>query len=91
MKNFIRRFAYVALIGWLALAIADNQDTCRTAQAKTKDTSPVIVGVPLPLSGNLKEFGTMMRNSFEMAIETPVLGHSRESIFGRGCCKKIGH
>ncbi len=70
MKNFIRRFAYVALIGWLALAIADNQDTCRTAQAKTKDTSPVIVGVPLPLSGNLKEFGTMMRNSFEMARDS---------------------
>ena len=28
---------------------------------------PVIIGVPLPLSGNLKEFGMMMKNSFEMA------------------------
>jgi branched-chain amino acid transport system substrate-binding protein len=28
---------------------------------------PVIVGVPLPLTGNLKEFGMMMKNSFEMA------------------------
>ncbi|MCP4669857.1 MAG: amino acid ABC transporter substrate-binding protein [Desulfobacula sp.] len=27
----------------------------------------VIIGIPLPLSGNLKEFGTMMKNSFEMA------------------------
>ncbi len=28
---------------------------------------PVIIGVPLPLTGNLKEFGMMMKNSFEMA------------------------
>ncbi len=27
----------------------------------------VIVGIPLPLSGNLKPFGMMMKNSFEMA------------------------
>ena len=27
----------------------------------------VTIGVPLPLSGNLKAFGTMMKNSFEMA------------------------
>ena len=27
----------------------------------------VIIGVPLPLTGNLKEFGLMMKNSFEMA------------------------
>jgi len=27
----------------------------------------VIIGIPLPLSGNLQEFGTMMKNSFEMA------------------------
>ncbi len=28
---------------------------------------PVIIGVPLPLTGNLQEFGIMMKNSFEMA------------------------
>jgi branched-chain amino acid transport system substrate-binding protein len=27
----------------------------------------VAIGIPLPLSGNLKEFGMMMKNSFEMA------------------------
>ena len=27
----------------------------------------VTIGIPLPLSGNLKEFGIMMKNSFEMA------------------------
>jgi branched-chain amino acid transport system substrate-binding protein len=31
---------------------------------------PVIIGVPLPLTGNLQEFGTMMKNSFEMAQES---------------------
>lgn len=35
-------------------------------QAANKD-SPFIIGVPLPLSGSLKEFGFMMKNSFEMA------------------------
>jgi len=28
---------------------------------------PVIIGIPLPLTGNLEEFGLMMKNSFEMA------------------------
>ena len=28
---------------------------------------PITIGVPLPLTGNLKEFGLMMKNSFEMA------------------------
>jgi len=70
MKNFMRRFAYIALIGWMALAVAAGPDTGKTAQARAKDTSPVIVGIPLPLSGNLKEFGTMMRNSFEMARDS---------------------
>jgi len=28
---------------------------------------PVIIGIPLPLTGNLQEFGMMMKNSFEMA------------------------
>ena len=70
MKNFMRWFAYVALIGWMALAVAASPDIVRAAQAKAKDTSPVIVGIPLPLSGNLKEFGTIMRNSFEMARDS---------------------
>jgi branched-chain amino acid transport system substrate-binding protein len=30
----------------------------------------VMIGIPLPLSGNLKEFGVMMKNSFEMAQES---------------------
>ncbi len=30
----------------------------------------VVIGIPLPLSGDLQEFGTMMKNSFEMAQES---------------------
>ena len=33
----------------------------------TASEEPVIIGVPLPLTGNLQEFGIMMKNSFEMA------------------------
>ncbi len=70
MNKFISRFAYIALIGWLALTVSIAQEAGRTAQAKANDTSPVVVGVPLPLSGNLKEFGILMRNSFEMARDS---------------------
>jgi len=30
----------------------------------------VVIGIPLPLSGDFKEFGVMMKNSFEMAKDT---------------------
>ena len=67
MKCFSKRVVFFALMAWLALAIAFTPEAGRAAQRTAKDTSPVIVGIPLPLSGNLKEFGSMMRNSFEMA------------------------
>jgi branched-chain amino acid transport system substrate-binding protein len=70
MKCFSIRVVFFALIGWLALAIAFTPEDGRAAQRTAKNTSPVIVGVPLPLSGNLKEFGTMMQNSFEMARDS---------------------
>lgn len=31
---------------------------------------PVVIGIPLPLTGNLQEFGMMMKNSFVMAQES---------------------
>jgi len=31
---------------------------------------PVTIGIPLPLSGNFNEFGILMKNSFEMALES---------------------
>jgi branched-chain amino acid transport system substrate-binding protein len=70
MKSFLKKVVFLALISWMTLAILTVSEAGRAAKAKTKDSSPVTVGVPLPLSGNLKEFGTMMRNSFEMAKDS---------------------
>jgi len=46
----------------------------------------VIIGIPLPLTGNLKEFGMMMKNSFEMAKASineagGINGRSLEIVF----------
>ncbi len=46
----------------------------------------VIIGIPLPLSGNLKPFGMMMKNSFEMAKASineagGINGRSLEIVF----------
>ncbi len=46
----------------------------------------LIIGVPLPLSGNLEEFGMMMKNSFEMAKTSineagGINGRSLEIVF----------
>jgi branched-chain amino acid transport system substrate-binding protein len=35
--------------------------------ASPASPEPVVIGVPLPLSGSLREFGIIMQNSFEMA------------------------
>jgi len=57
MKNKFKQliFFVFAIVAVLSLSVAEATQ------------EPVIIGVPLPLSGNLKEFGTMMKNSFEMA------------------------
>lgn len=40
------------------------------AAASTSAASqPVVIGVPIPLSGQLKAFGEIMKNAFEMAVE----------------------
>ncbi len=60
MKNKFKQliFFVVAIIAAVSLSVAEASQ------------EPVIIGVPLPLSGNLKEFGIMMKNSFEMAKES---------------------
>ena len=52
----------------------------------TTSAEPVTIGIPLPLSGNLKAFGTMMKNSFEMAQASlnaagGINGNSLEVVF----------
>jgi len=44
--------------------------TAKTAKSVAEGKSPVIIGVPLPLSGDRETLGLMMKNSCEMAKET---------------------
>jgi branched-chain amino acid transport system substrate-binding protein len=57
MKNKFKQllFFVVVIVAAVSLSVAEASE------------EPVIIGVPLPLSGDLKEFGMMMKNSFEMA------------------------
>jgi branched-chain amino acid transport system substrate-binding protein len=57
MKNKFKRliFFVFAIVTAASLSIGEASQ------------EPIIIGVPLPLTGNLKEFGLMMKNSFEMA------------------------
>jgi branched-chain amino acid transport system substrate-binding protein len=60
MKNKFKKFIFSTLISFAAIGFILPV----AAQQK-----PVTIGIPLPLSGNFNEFGTMMKNSFEMAQE----------------------
>lgn len=57
MKNKFKQLIFFVF----AIVVAVSLSVVEASQA------PVIIGVPLPLTGNLKEFGTMMKNSFDMA------------------------
>ena len=60
MKKKIKQliFFVFAIVAAVSLSVAEASQ------------EPVIIGVPLPLTGNLKEFGMMMKNSFEMARDS---------------------
>ena len=60
MKNKIRKI--ILFVSAMVLALS-------TSVGEASEGS-VTIGIPLPLSGNLKEFGMMMKNSFEMAQES---------------------
>jgi branched-chain amino acid transport system substrate-binding protein len=60
-KIKFRKFIFAALIGFTAIGFL----LPAAAQQMT-----VTIGIPLPLSGNLNEFGILMKNSFEMAQES---------------------
>lgn len=52
--------------GLLLLAIV-AMSSLATAQESSASMNEVVIGVPLPLTGNFEDFGLMMKNSFEMA------------------------
>ncbi len=55
-KNWFALFVAIGvLMGWPCTAAADPE--------------PVVIGAPLPLTGDLKEFGRIMKNSLELAQE----------------------
>lgn len=60
MKNKFKQVILFVLAMGLGLSLSVGE-----ASGKS-----VIIGIPLPLTGNLKEFGIMMKNSFEMAQES---------------------
>ncbi|VTR68831.1 Branched-chain ABC-type amino acid transporter, substrate-binding protein [Desulfosarcina cetonica] len=53
---------YVSLCFLAACLMGSVASICAASQ-------PVVIGVPVPLSGQLEAFGQMMKNAFEMAVE----------------------
>ncbi|MGC1953294.1 MAG: ABC transporter substrate-binding protein [Gammaproteobacteria bacterium] len=53
----------------LVLAVASAAIVAQTDPSVTR-AQPVVIGVPLPLTGEYQAFGLMMKNSFELALET---------------------
>jgi len=61
--------------------------TAETAKSVAEVKSPVIIGVPLPLSGDRETLGLMMKNSCEMAKEAinkegGINGRQLEIVYG---------
>jgi len=66
-------FFLVSLSLFVIFSTVDNSataQTAKTAKSVAEGKSPVIIGVPLPLSGDRETLGLMMKNSCEMAKET---------------------
>jgi branched-chain amino acid transport system substrate-binding protein len=66
-------FFLVSLSLFVIFSTVDNPataQTAKTAKSVAEGKSPVIIGVPLPLSGDRETLGLMMKNSCEMAKET---------------------
>nr|MBS0021441.1 ABC transporter substrate-binding protein [Gammaproteobacteria bacterium] len=53
----------------LVLAVASAAIMAQTGPSVAR-AQPVVIGVPLPLTGEYQAFGLMMKNSFELALET---------------------
>ncbi|MFC1822548.1 ABC transporter substrate-binding protein [Thermodesulfobacteriota bacterium] len=66
MREILKKLIFFLLV----IVAAAFSVTAQASQSIVNRASPVIIGVPLPLSGSLKAFGIMMKNSFEMARES---------------------
>lgn len=84
MRKGMQRWGVVLLLFGLTLW---SWGTGHSAPRSEAGPSAVAIGVPLPLSGDLKAFGIMMKNSFEMALETVnesggINGHPIKLVYG---------
>ena len=69
MKNILKKMSGMLLLtaAFVVMLALSRAGIIPTASAETAE--PVQVGIPLPLTGDLKAFGIMMQNSFELAAE----------------------
>jgi branched-chain amino acid transport system substrate-binding protein len=83
-------FFFVSLSLFVIFSTVDNSATAQTAEATKSvvgNKSAVIIGVPLPLTGDRGTLGLMMKNSCEMARETinkegGINGRPLEIVYG---------
>lgn len=69
MKNKLPAFLFSVLISVIVVGNFELTEANAAPQKTSNNAQPVIIGAPLPLSGNLRAFGLMMKNSLEMAKE----------------------
>ncbi len=76
------RFAFILVLGLILVSGCSSESGQKTAQKKEAavDTGPVKVGIILPLTGTLSEFGEIEKRSFDMALEEI---NDRGGIHGR--------
>ncbi|MFZ0257598.1 MAG: ABC transporter substrate-binding protein [Gammaproteobacteria bacterium] len=64
MSKRLQKMLYGLLLAMTSAAIVAEMDP------STARDSPMVIGVPLPMTGEYQAFGSMMKNSFELALET---------------------
>jgi branched-chain amino acid transport system substrate-binding protein len=86
MRNKARAFLFTVFLSIIVLGNFAPMQAYAAPKKISNNVQPVIIGVPLPLSGDLQPFGVMMKNSFEMAREAinsegGIKGHSLELVY----------
>jgi len=67
MREMFKKFILLLIVIFPGVVYSANLETGGVSKNISENNSPIIIGVPIPLSGDLKPFGILMKNSFEMA------------------------
>ena len=67
MRNNARAILFTVFLSIIVLGNFPSMQADAAPQKTSNNVQPVVIGVPLPLSGDLQPFGVMMKNSLEMA------------------------